>query len=661
MIDACRICRWMFTLWLGLVGLATTAGAQVDSTARRTPIPAPSRPPFIFSGESRLVGEVSNRSGSYSEIPDDFARWEFSPTASIYGVPFTLDVLLSTENSTSRQRINSIRFGLDRSMLESTLLNRAYDKISDLYDLKALEESEGIDRVRDSLTHYGEEGMADVARLKELTDIEKLRDQKLSESVSQLKDLGLASATESFFMNFPALEVGVTYPTYSSLTLQGAAVTGANVEFNPGKFYIAGAGGRTRSRVDLGGFPDPFRSVEFQLPDPTYDRTLAAGRIGFGRLEGSNFILTALYAIDDKATIPLDTTLLPDTVALPLTPMANYVVGASSEIEIIPNQVSFGGEASLGVTTHDLTSGSVVNPDIPGFISDAFDLKVSSSADWAYNLHAKVWVPQSATRFSGSIDMVGPGYQSLGAPNLRHDLVRYQAQFDQRLLSQQLSFTGSFRTEHDNLLDVNPATTTLTSYSAGVGVNIRKLPWLRVIVSPYLQSSASADTSYAYDASTIMLTALAGYSFEIGGVRNASNLTFSTQSNSTTMGSVETSRYDISTLTFYHSVFFKFPLSLYAGVSTSGIDLGGESSRVFTFDLSGAYTLFDDWTSSLGVSIANESGRDDRTGIFATTSIGLWGYGFLELRADQTIYSNSINAALDYKEFVFRTTLGTKW
>ena len=108
---------------------------------------------------------------------------------------------------------------LDYQKLEGTLLGRAYDKIGELEELKTLSETMGgVEHLRDSLTGAASSAMRDLDQLKNLDDIEKIKERALSESLEKLDELGLVGSSEKFFANFPALSVGVTYPNYTPLT-----------------------------------------------------------------------------------------------------------------------------------------------------------------------------------------------------------------------------------------------------------------------------------------------------------------------------------------------------------------------------------------------------------------------------------------------------------
>ena len=60
--------------------------------------------------------------------------------------------------------------------------------------------------------------------------------------------------------------------------------------------------------MEMGRLQARANSTALLTSELSLQRTMAAGRIGFGRKEGGHIFATALYAIDDEATSPLDET-----------------------------------------------------------------------------------------------------------------------------------------------------------------------------------------------------------------------------------------------------------------------------------------------------------------------------------------------------------------
>lgn len=148
---------------------------------------------FLFEGE--IFSEVSNRSAKGSDRKPSFSYASFAPSVNLYGIPFTLNALLSSENSSDRQNINSLSFQYD--------LNAAKEIV------QTTAEAEGENNVP-----------------------------------------GLMN----FLTDFHTLGVGTNYPSYTPLTLQGVPVTGISFEYNPAWFYIASAFQKNQKAIDNAAF-----------------------------------------------------------------------------------------------------------------------------------------------------------------------------------------------------------------------------------------------------------------------------------------------------------------------------------------------------------------------------------------------------------------------
>ena len=616
--------------------------------------------PLRFSGDSRFVGQLADRKGLYQEIPEDYARFELTPTLSLYDVPFSAHVLLSTEQNERRQSINSVAFGLDFGQLQASLLGRAMEKVGELRQLKAAESVVGAEHVRDSLMRVGEEGLRDLERLKHFDSYEKLRGTAFSESKDMLQDLGVLSATEKFFMNFPALEFGVTYPRYTQLTLSSVPVTGANIEFNPGQFYIAFAGGssqRVRTGEEILRLRQPLLpEISDTIIAPTYNRTLYAGRIGAGKRDGTHLFFTTMWARDDESETPIDEAAV-DTLGTRFKPKSNVLLGVDAVLSVAEDLFRLEGEITTSVINNDLTSPGFKNDDIPEFLVDLAEPSVSSSIDFAYMLRTVLNVADIGTKVAASARMIGPGYQSLGAPTLRNDLMRYDVRLEQRLLSRQIALTAFYRHDRDNLIDWKPATTEVTAYGGGIGLTFRKLPYLRLNWAPYHQSNGLTGER-AVDNLTTTFSAITGYTFRTGPLTNATNVTYSLQKSET---NVDASNYGVGTLGFNYTAMFEFPLTANVGVTLSDLSSGDSTESIVSFDIGGSFVAFDVWESSAGVTISNQSELDNRFGFFVGSSVALWDYGYLDVRAEKSTYENIFFRSETYDEFVLRTTLTTRW
>ncbi len=603
--------------------------------------------PFAFYGTSRLYGQLANRQGSYQQTPDDFARMELSPTLSFYNVPFTLSMLFSTEGSAYRQNINSVSLDLDYQKLEGALLQRAYDRLGDLDELRYLSETMGgVERLRDSLEGIGADGMRDLDRLREYTTLEGLQDKAVSESIKKLDELGLVASGEKFFADFPALGVGVTYPRYSELTLSSVPVTGLNIEWNPGLFYIAVAGGKTQRAIRAPGVID---SLVF---NEAYSRNLYAGRVGFGKKDGGHVILTGMYARDDAGSLPFDSS------GVAGTPMANYVLGLDVNVPVVENYLTILGEVAGSVLTGDISAAELQNNDVPDWVRRLVAPNISSLVDYAFMVKAVSRIPESDTRLTASIRQVGPVFFSLGAPILRHDNLRWEARVEQRLLRRQITASAYYKNDADDIYRLlKTANTSVTSFGLGLGLNFARLPFLRVEYAPYRQRYSNLADQSDIENRTTLLSAITGYYYKVLAMNAGTSISFSSQQSNSHQG---LSDYGVSSITANQSLNFRVPLGFSFAYTHSRLNVGDSAEQVNALDFSGSYTAFDIWSSALGLTVAKH-GDDRNTGFYLSSSVGLWNTGVFEIRAEKNVFKSYTLTASDFDEFVLMATFTSNW
>ena len=64
--------------------------------------------PIKFSGSSRIYSQYSNRKGTNQQVPANYWRWDLNSTFSVYGLPISMKLFLSSEQSKRRQNVNAV-------------------------------------------------------------------------------------------------------------------------------------------------------------------------------------------------------------------------------------------------------------------------------------------------------------------------------------------------------------------------------------------------------------------------------------------------------------------------------------------------------------------------------------------------------------------------
>lgn len=257
---------------------------------------------------------------------------------------------------------------------------------------------------------------------------------------------------------------------YSPLTYSGIRALGVSAEVRRGSFTLSSFGGRSQ-RATTGG-----------AVAGGYSRTVAGGRVGIGDPDRTSLMLIVLGARDDVDSRPPpsdtlflepqpDTAFAEDTVSIgfdnqfTVTPQQNLVVSVAGSLTLLDDRVALKGELAGSGYTRDLRSEVITNPDlldrIPDLAEALFTPRVSSSADYAYTLEARLRPVQPLTT-TVTFRNLGPGYVSLGTASLMSDarelqvrtalrFRRTQTSIDIGRQSDNLGGQKSFTTQRDRL------------------------------------------------------------------------------------------------------------------------------------------------------------------------------------------------------------------
>ena len=245
--------------------------------------------------------------------------------------------------------------------------------------------------------------------------------------------------------NWLQIHGGYFSKKFSNLTFGDLRILGGGVDFTPGDFrasVVYGLGRIARS-------PDSLISYQGE-----YTRTISAIKVGYGDESESFLHLNVVRSIDDTTSLPL----IP-SITLP-QPMANTVASVSSGI-MFDNYLKVNGEASVSATTRSLTlqnqSGENIIP-IPNWI---LPVNSSTSFDQAFRLSSTISPTKSFT-VQSMAQLIGPGYVTMGFPQLQNDVFEWTVSPSIRLFSNTLFLKPSFGLRNNNVLENKFATTTRT-------------------------------------------------------------------------------------------------------------------------------------------------------------------------------------------------------
>jgi hypothetical protein len=656
-------------------------------------------PSIKFSGRTRFTAQSAAALPASTGLPEQFARWEFDPTLSLYDVPFSAHVLLTTENDASRHAMNSIAFEFDVNAFQKALRERVLAQAratatdfksraealkaklsdpstaADLARYKELSNAESAGTMTDSARaemdklrakteearamertarRYAEMNPADEAREKEkearalgreITDPSKLE--------AKLKEMDLFSGAEKFMFGFKNLGAGVNYPNYSPIVLTGLPVTGVAMEYSLGILTLAGSGGK----VD-GPIPDGRTAIQ------TFGRTLYAGKLGLGATEGTHFHLIGMYARDDETSAMADSA---------YSPQSNHVIAADAKFEVFNRAVVLSGQAAGSILTRDVNAASIEiaqgnDPSGLGVMSK-LDPKISTSLDYAWSLNGQFNLFDGATKATIAAKMIGPGYATLGVPYLRSDVFGQEFELDQTLFSGQVSIGGYFKNNQDNILPWkraydsvahtwHDARTSMTSYGIQLGEQIQGVPFVRLEYAPFLEQTDIEGEGSGVNNNTEMISVTAGHVYQLFGGSLSTSLSGLSQTGTSSAG---THDFVNRSLFINQTIICEIPLMLSLSGSHSQTELSSSTTTIDALTGSATYTMASWINGTAGLSYSTRNDGGTRVGFSVRALVKLWKGMQWELRAEQNSYDRGTATDVSCDQLRLRTVLSSSW
>jgi hypothetical protein len=557
--------------------------------------------------------QYSNLQGIGSEIPRNYLNLRVDPSMVIYGVPLTFSLFYSSQQQDKFQNINSLAVILDPGYLRKVGEEKAVDRIKELENEVEKMQSE-LENQKDKLT---------AEEIEKLNDEIKTASDEL-ESIRKNPEKYLPGQ-QGFFSMFSTLGIGTTYPTYTNYTMNGARVTGLNLEMNPGWFYFAFAGWNNLDAI----------------PNSSYGRNLFAGRFGAGAKDDSHFHITAVKGQDDQNS--LTSNQIPEG----LTPQENIVLGTDASLNLFNNVFTMGGEADASAFTRDVNSPDL--EDIPEIVKSLTSANISTQVDYAYQLFSTVNIKDSDTKLKGAYKYVGPGYISMGAPGIRRDVAGFDVKLNQILFNRIVNFSVMFVREQNNLISQNISTSTYYKYAFNLRMNFPNAPYLIIDYRPNFVSNNFKADSLKIENNAHVFSLMTGLNVFEDYLTSSTNFIVSVQSSSSNQATDDISVFNF---TISENVTFNFPLSLTGMLGFINFSPGDKTTLIL--DFSSGYLFFNIWNNTMGINYAAESEVSKRTGIYFTSAIPVWEIGNLFVNLQENIYREDVFTYGDRDEFIMR-------
>ncbi|MBL7998021.1 MAG: hypothetical protein JNL32_05225 [Candidatus Kapabacteria bacterium] len=475
-----------------------------------------------FTGRTRLTMEHNDAIGLLTQSPKNVARWQVEPTVKIFGVPFGLNLLVTSEENTRQSDVTRGAFGSQNTKrgLNVVLEQQVEEKIAELEQARDSASA-------DSLRVFA--GMDSVAIASRISALYELENKDLTENMELLKDLGLATPEQEVIAQFPALGFGKVAPSFSRFMFNGVTMNGGMAEYNPGMFYAAGALGKVQREFDVSIISnDALQRDSALLTNVQLFKNLYSARIGYGRRNGNHITASVLYSDDDDQTVAIqnavqrvvfDTTVTivqvpvltsggdtlrdPDDSTrvitrdssvlttssrqnLALARQQNTVVGLAAHYTFDSLNVTLDGEMNISYFKDEKNklwsdSSARIGVRSARFFRENIRHSEFEQIDMMYSVRS-VWnFLENAGKLSGGLRYIGGGYVTAGVAALRKDIFRADAAYSQAFYQRQIRLHAAYSFEEfgykrssvsDSLLS------TITSISGGTDVRLRGLPVL---------------------------------------------------------------------------------------------------------------------------------------------------------------------------------------
>ena len=544
-----------------------------------------------LSGKFRLTLENSNNQSLLSKTPKQYARFEAEPVITLLGVPIGLNFLLTSEENTKKYNMNRGAFNYESGAggLGFSISQRIEDRIESI--------TQQIDSASiDSLKNLS---FADsIAFENRIAALYELQNENFEDNMQTLKEFGLISEEQEIIAQFPAFGFGKIAPAFSTLFMNGVSITGGLIEYNPGNFYTGTAFGKIQNEVNLSSIEfNPLLS-EQGLDNPEFFKNMYSGRIGYGRRNGSNIILSALYASDDDQSKLIKNVL--DSTGSILGIEDNTVLGMSGRYLNDEIGLSFSGEFNTSVYNQNTNAGvadvAYVNPLIKDIFGD--NIKNGALADVSYNLNV-AYTMDDDTRFQSTIRFIGPGYKSVGIAGIRQDLMIYDLHFFRNFVNNKIRFSAFLSNEESGYVLSDLNNSKINKIGSKLDFRFRSLPVISLNYVGNIQKLKLFGSDIIDNNSIHQFTVNSSYAYQVGYTRMLSFLSYSFQKGESN-DSAATFDTHIFMATHRISLFDKFAAGLSGSYTESKNLLEAKSIPVYSVDFSLLHNVENLITTSLG-------------------------------------------------------------
>ncbi len=479
--------------------------------------------------------------------------------------------------------------------------------------------------------------------------LKAIKDGNTTEAFNKIKKYGILSFTDKFLTSFKKLQIGTSYPEYSDFTIKNIAISGAEVEYQSNKLYLAAVGTKNLNPVPGIG---------------TFQRQIQAGRIGVGLPEKTHLIFTLLQGADNPSSIKKDTIQVGfiDTTYYG-KPRKNFVADVHGRWQI-NSKLSLDAELAQATTSLSIFKNQIQ-------LSDVFQYTLKKPSDStairsgkAINTVLKYQLTK-AIGIDLKLQSIDGGFYSLGIPFMRNNVKGYEVKLSMNFWNQQFKIfpfyafnEGSQQYKGKNLM-----------YSYGIKLNSS------FTHTPYWSLDYRVNDTKGFLSNTITLfNFTTGYAYKFRKTSLQTSLTISVQKSENkgtelvkTDGSLFFAQ-SSNTISVQETAMFNFPLQLSCQASLREITGGVKNTIKIPSELQGkwktigataSYTAWGVWQNSLGYNYSFNNNDGYRNELQLTTAFVFLKQITAQLRFNK-INFNTKDQNNNYKESKIQISLSYK-
>ncbi len=387
--------------------------------------------------------------------------------------------------------------------------------------------------------------------------------------------------------------------TISRYTVSGISIRGGGIEIAPRWMRFELLYGQTQRAVN-----DP-RAMTY-----AYNRMLWAGKLGFGLKDKSHIEFNFAKAKDDSNSVNMPA----DSVNI--YPQDNLVLGSNAQLVLFNNALRLQGEFAASIHTLNTRAPKINEEDvqdIPAWVNNMYDLRLSTRVDYAYN--ADLRVNTKYFRGQAGYEWIGPGFISLGLPYTMNDRVKYKGNAFIQIMPGKLTFRGLYNYSHDNLKSQKVKTLKHINYLLGLMVRpVQPLTFNFVYSRNKLENETNLDSliywenniekkRQLFDTYNDRLMVNGVYSFKISKFSNSFTLAYTLQKSQKKQDQSSDNNFDSHMITAGYNIFFSQKLNAAVNYTYTGNTLASGIVRTQTYGLSLGYNPILKWRNAFAINV----------------------------------------------------------